>query len=544
MRPRWPHAALTLLVAAAMSLTPAPAAHAAADTTAPTAPGTPSFTQVTPYAVTLSWSPSADDVGVADYLVRRTLPTGGVWVDSTPGTTTTITIRDLTPNNQYTFSIVATDAAGNTSAASAAAGVRTLRHTAGTMCSIAFRPVSSGGGSFQSQLDMTNLTPGVWQEWTLAFTLAPGQQVRPEWGFQQNGTRWSQTFVSLWSSGAGPVQPGGTRSVTFTGSYTGDNPPPTEFTINDHPCAVTGVPNTPPTAPGTPVASGLTETSVVLTWTPSTDDVGVDHYEVWRQYTDYVIRVASPTTATATVTGLPRGSVNRFYVVAFDAAGNRSTPSGVLTVTTLPGDLEPPGPVFSLAASEITDSSVRLSWQGPMWGDFALFRIYRSQGGGPLAPVATTTARTIVVTGLSPATTYGFAVAAVDAAGNQSPPSQPPLPVTTTGVPTPPACTVTYRVTSQWAGAFNADVRITNTGPAAITGWTLRWTYAGTQQITNLWNGAHTQTGAAVQVANLGHNATIGAGGGSQSFGFQAGWNGSNPSPTTFTLNGLPCLTG
>lgn len=299
----------------------------------------------------------------------------------------------------------------------------------------------------------------------------------------------------------------------------------------------------PPTAPGTPVASDLTETSVVLTWAPSTDDVGVDHYEVWRQHTDYFQLVATPAAATATVTGLPRGSVNAFYVIAFDAAGNRSPYSGLARVTTLPGDLEPPGPVYSLAASEITDTSVRLTWQGPLWGDVAGFRVYRSQGGGPLVFVASTAARTIVVTGLSPATSYTFAVAATDAAGNQSPLSQPPVPVTTTGVVTPPVCTVAYQVTSQWAGGFNADVRITNTGTAAITGWTLRWTYAGTQRISNLWNGAYTQTGSSVEVANLGYNATIGAGGGSQTFGFQGTWSGGNAGPAAFTLNGLPCLT-
>lgn len=299
----------------------------------------------------------------------------------------------------------------------------------------------------------------------------------------------------------------------------------------------------PPTAPGNPVASDLTETSVVLTWTPSTDDVGVDHYEVWRQHTDYIQKVATPTTNTATVTGLPRGSVNGFYVFAFDAAGNRSPYSGLVTVITLPGDLEPPGPVFSLTASEIGDTSVRLTWNGPIWGDFAVFRVYRAQSGGPQVLVASTTARTIVITGLTPATTYTFAVAAVDAVGNQSPLTQPPVTVTTTGVGTPPTCTVTYRVTSQWTGAFNADVRITNTGPTALTGWTLRWTYAGTQRITNLWNGGHTQAGAAVAVTDLGYNAVIGAGGGAQSFGFQATWSGSNANPTAFTLNGLPCLT-
>ncbi|NUT03075.1 MAG: hypothetical protein HOV76_06320 [Hamadaea sp.] len=299
----------------------------------------------------------------------------------------------------------------------------------------------------------------------------------------------------------------------------------------------------PPTAPGTPIASDLTETSVVLTWAPATDDVGVDHYELFRQHTDYIVRVATPTAPTATVTGLLRGSVNTFYVIAFDAAGNRSTPSGALTVTTLPGDLEPPGPIFGLAASEITGTSVRLTWQGPAWDVAALFRIYRSQGSGPLILVASTTVHTIVVTGLSPATAYGFAVAAVDAAGNQSPAMpQPPLAVTTTDVVTP-TCTVAYRVTSQWSGAFNADVRITNTGPAALTGWTLGWTYPGTQQISQVWNGSHVQTGAAVTVTNLGYNASIGADGGSQSFGFQATWGGGNPNPTAFTLNGLPCLT-
>ncbi|MDI1460636.1 cellulose binding domain-containing protein [Catellatospora sp. KI3] len=296
-----------------------------------------------------------------------------------------------------------------------------------------------------------------------------------------------------------------------------------------------------PTAPGTPVASDLTETSVVLTWAPSTDDTGVHHYEVWRQHTDYIQQVAAPTVPTATVTGLPRGSVNQFYVVAVDAAGNRSTPSGAVPVTTLPGDLEAPGPVYSLAASEITDTSVRLTWQGPFWGDFALFRVYRAQSGGPLTPVATTTVRSFVSTGLSPATAYSFAVTAVDAVGNESPTIYPPLAVTTTGVVTPPTCTVTYRVNSQWGGAFNTQVQITNTGPSAITGWTLRWMFAGGQQISSLWNGSVTQTGAAVAVASLPYNAGLGAGGGSQSFGFQATWSGSNASPTAFTLNGSPC---
>ena len=44
--------------------------------------------------------------------------------------------------------------------------------------------------------------------------------------------------------------------------------------------------------------------------------------------------------------------------------------------------VSPAAVVTALAASEITDTSLRLTWQGPMWGDFALFRVYRSQSGG------------------------------------------------------------------------------------------------------------------------------------------------------------------
>ncbi|GIH09722.1 hypothetical protein Rhe02_77890 [Rhizocola hellebori] len=304
---------------------------------------------------------------------------------------------------------------------------------------------------------------------------------------------------------------------------------------------------TPPTAPGLPVASDITEFSVTLTWPASTDDVGVDHYEVWRIHTDIIQRVATPTTNTATVTGLNRGSVSQFYVAALDAAGNRSPSSNLITVITLPGDLEPPGPVFLLSASEITDTSARLSWQGALWGEVATFRVYRGLPGGPLALVGTTTAvnpsvRTFVHTGLTPATQYVLGVSAVDAVGNAS--SISTLLVTTTGVAVPPTCAVSYRVTSQWAGAFNAEVRITNTASAAVTGWTLRWTFAGNQRITNLWNGALTQTGAGVAVGNLSYNATIGGSGGAQSFGFQATFTGANASPTSFTLNDRPCSIG
>jgi mannan endo-1,4-beta-mannosidase len=109
--------------------------------------------------------------------------------------------------------------------------------------------------------------------------------------------------------------------------------------------------------------------------------------------------------------------------------------------------------------------------------------------------------------------------------------------------PTPTATSVsggvhlTYQVSSQWSGGFTANIAITNNGSTAINGWTLKFTFPGTQQITQLWNGQFTQSGNQVTITNLGYNGTI-APGSSVSFGFNGSWSGSNPNPTSFTLNG------
>lgn len=107
---------------------------------------------------------------------------------------------------------------------------------------------------------------------------------------------------------------------------------------------------------------------------------------------------------------------------------------------------------------------------------------------------------------------------------------------------TPPAaaCSVAYHVDSAWAGGFTATVTLKNTGPATITGWTLGWTFPGSQRITNGWNATVVQSGAAVTARDSGWNGTL-APGATASFGFQAGYSGSNDAPSGFTLGGAAC---
>ncbi|MEV4314739.1 glycoside hydrolase family 48 protein [Actinocrispum sp. NPDC049592] len=101
------------------------------------------------------------------------------------------------------------------------------------------------------------------------------------------------------------------------------------------------------------------------------------------------------------------------------------------------------------------------------------------------------------------------------------------------------ACTVNYNLTSEWGNGFVADVAIRNDGDP-INGWTLTWTFPDGQQVTNLWNGGYSQSGAKVTVTAPDWNKSIPAGG-STSFGFQ-GWKGAaNGKPTDFAVNGTSC---
>jgi chitodextrinase len=85
-----------------------------------------------------------------------------------------------------------------------------------------------------------------------------------------------------------------------------------------------------PTAPANLTVSGKTSSSVSLSWTASTDNVGVTAYQV-RQAGAVV---ATATGTTATVGGLSPSTAYSFTVTAQDAAGNTSAASNTVSVTT------------------------------------------------------------------------------------------------------------------------------------------------------------------------------------------------------------------
>ena len=89
--------------------------------------------------------------------------------------------------------------------------------------------------------------------------------------------------------------------------------------------------NEVPSTPTNLTASNTTQTTTDLSWTASTDNVGVTGYDVYQGASV----IATVSTTTYQVTGLTASTSYSFNVRAKDAAGNESAASNTVNVTTL-----------------------------------------------------------------------------------------------------------------------------------------------------------------------------------------------------------------
>ncbi|MBQ1027206.1 glycoside hydrolase family 6 protein [Micromonospora sp. C95] len=114
------------------------------------------------------------------------------------------------------------------------------------------------------------------------------------------------------------------------------------------------------------------------------------------------------------------------------------------------------------------------------------------------------------------------------------------LPVTAAHAAT--QCDVTY-TTNDWQGGFTANVTIRNVGDA-LSNWTLGFTFPNAnQRLVQGWSARWSQSGRNVTAQNESWNGNL-ATGASTNIGFNGSWSGSNPKPTSFTVNGVACNGG
>ncbi len=98
------------------------------------------------------------------------------------------------------------------------------------------------------------------------------------------------------------------------------------------PASTSAVPvdTTPPTAPTNLTGSAVSTSQINLTWTASTDNVGVTGYNIYINGS----KAGTSTNTSFSATGLIANTSYAFYVTAYDAAGNVSVSSNAITVNT------------------------------------------------------------------------------------------------------------------------------------------------------------------------------------------------------------------
>jgi acid phosphatase type 7 len=174
-----------------------------------------------------------------------------------------------------------------------------------------------------------------------------------------------------------------------------------------------------PTTPANFSKTGSTTTSVSLSWSASSDNVGVSGYNVYRNGS-----LLGSTAATSyTAASLACGTSYTFAVEAKDAAGNVSSSAGLTASTDACSgtstDTTAPTIPAALSATGATTTSLSLSW-GASTDNVGVsgYHIYRN--GTLLASIAQTS---YTFGGLTCGTSYTLAVDAYDAAGNRSAPA-------------------------------------------------------------------------------------------------------------------------
>ena len=269
------------------------------DNVAPSTPTNLKVSSSTIKSVSLSWTASSDNVGITGYTIYR----NGVQLTKV-GKVTTFTDSSTLPSTAYTYKILAFDAAGNASAQSAGASTTT--------------PADTTAPTAPTSPTLTLNSSSITVKWTAS---TDNNRVANYVIYRNSAKLATVTGTSYTDTS---VKQGTTYSYFVVAVDPSGN-------ISSHSTTQTmKFPDTtPPTAPATTATTGTTSKTIIVKWTASTDNVGVTGYRVYRGTT--LIATVSSTTLSYTVGSLSSGASYSFHTVAFDAAGNTSASSAIVT---------------------------------------------------------------------------------------------------------------------------------------------------------------------------------------------------------------------
>jgi large repetitive protein len=342
------------------------------DGSPPTAPGGLEGTASSSSQISLVWSAASDpQTGISEYVIYR---------DGTEvGRTGARTYEDgaLESDRVYVYEVSAVNGQGNEGGRAGPLEVRTLSDAA----------PDPPTGLTASAVDGTSVD--------LAWDPHPDHEDLDAYRIYRDGLFVADTRQTSFRDT--DLTPFTTYTYTVTAvAGDGDESSPSA------PAIVTTPDPTPPTVPEDLLATAVGRERIDLTWSPSSDgESGVSGYRVVRGGAE----VAFTETASYSDAGLSPGTAYEYRVRAVNGSGLESGPSEPASATTFdePG---PPAPL-DLAANPGGPTRIVLTWTAPA-EDITGYNIYRDG-----AFVGSVTSTTFVDTGLTPETTYGYAVASL-----------------------------------------------------------------------------------------------------------------------------------
>jgi chitodextrinase/predicted esterase len=332
------------------------------DVTAPTTPTTLKAVFLSNTSIDLTWTASTDNIGVVAYDVY----VGGVKKYTT--LTNSLSADSLTANTTYVFTVKARDLPGNTSAASTAVSAKTTASAAGLKYSFYqgnwdvlpdFTTLTAVKTGTSANVDITvkpttvvNYYGFVWQ----GYINIPAAGIYTFETVSDDGSKlyFNSTYVPTTTATVtndglhGATTVTGTVSISTAGYY------PISITyfqkdggqsmqvywssasitraLIPSSAFVYQLPadNVAPSVPANVTASAINSTFINLTWTASTDNVGVTGYDVYVNGTKKYTSLTNSIIADSLTAGTPYV----FTVKARDFAGNISAFSTAFTTAT------------------------------------------------------------------------------------------------------------------------------------------------------------------------------------------------------------------
>ncbi|MDB9782763.1 DUF5011 domain-containing protein [Winogradskyella sp.] len=359
------------------------------DISAPSIPSGLSASSITTSSFILNWNAATDNIGVTGYEVFLGATSLGIQSG------TSRLVNGLTPATGYSLAVRALDQANNVSDLSTPLAVTTAT------------PPDLEAPTAPSALAVSNIsTTGLTLTWAASSDNVgvAGYEV-----FQDNASIGTLSATTRAVIGLSPATTygysvrafdaaGNTSAMTAVLQATTLAPPPD---------------NEAPSVPLALASGNVGTTSFDVSWSASTDNVGVTGYRI------YLDGQALGTTSNTnyTVNNLSASTVYNVQVSAYDAMDNESGLSQALAVTTNdPPDTQAPSAPQALGAINITTTGMTLQWNASSDNvavtGYTLFQNGTAQGNY--------TSTSAVLSGLASATQYTFAVLAYDAAGNNS----------------------------------------------------------------------------------------------------------------------------